>query len=152
MNDSKQIVINISHCSNERTYSKKNLEKYFVFSYTIEYLIFQQKLTGLSDCSLTALEKGIIKGSRGKIRDTEWIGRWISELFFMELIQPVDDKNIRFKLTKYGEELYRQQTFQFIYANLLQAKENRNLSIIAIGIAFSALIVNLFTIIFPRII
>ena len=64
MNDSKQMIINISHNFNEKQYLKKSLEKFFVLSYAIEYLVFQKQLTGLADCSMKTLEESIITGNK----------------------------------------------------------------------------------------
>ena len=49
MSESKETDINISHNYSDREYAKRNLEKYFVFSHTIERLIFQEEIKGLAD-------------------------------------------------------------------------------------------------------
>ena len=143
MGSSKHSIINISHNYNERKYFKKSLEKYFVFSNTIEYLIFQERISNLADCSLESLQEMIKKCSNGKIKDEEWIKRWIAELSFMGLIECVESEPVQFRLTEAGKESYRQQTFQSIYSTLLNAKDSRCLSIIAIIIAVLAVILSI---------
>ena len=144
MDASKRIAINITHNFNEREYSRKNLEKYFVFVNTIEYLIFQENICGIGDASLDSILDSIIKCSRGRVKNKEWIRRWITELKYMGLIQCVEGKEIRIKLTEPGKRSYREQLFQSIYANLLNAKDSRRLSIIAILIAVADVVLSLF--------
>lgn len=144
MSEPKDTIINISHKSSDREYARRNLEKYFVFSHTIERLIFQEEIKGLADCSLDSIVECIKACSSGRYKDEEWIGRWIAELKFMGLIEYVDGESIRFKLTNAGKESYRQQTFQSIYSDLLNARDSRRLSVVAICISVLALILSLF--------
>ena len=144
MGESKETVINISHNLRDREYAKRNLEKYFVFSHTIEHLIFQEEISGLADCSLDAMLECIKTCSKGRYKDDDWIRRWIAELMFMGLIESVEGKSIRLRLTNEGKESYRQQTFQSIYADLMNARDSRRLSIVAICVSLLALILSLF--------
>lgn len=144
MNESKETVINVSHNLRDREYAKRNLEKYFVFSQTIERLVFQEEITGIADCSLDSMVECIKTCSKGRYTDDDWIGRWIAELKFMGLVESVEGKSIRFRLTDAGKESYRQQTFQSIYADLMNARDSRRLSIVAICISIMALILSLF--------
>lgn len=144
MGKSKETVINISHNLRDREYIKKNLEKYFVFSLSIECLVFQEEITGIADCSLDSMVECIKTCSKGRYKDDDWIERWIAELKFMGLVESVEGKSIRFRLTNAGKESYRQQVFQSIYADLINARDSRRLSIIAICISILALILSLF--------
>ena len=144
MNESKETVINVSHNLRDREYAKRNVEKYFVFSHTIERLVFQEEITGIADCSLDSMVECIKTCSKGRYKDEDWIGRWIAELKFMGLVESVEGKSIRFRLTDAGKESYRQQTFQSIYADLMNARDSRRLSIVAICISILALILSLF--------
>lgn len=143
MVEPKETVINISHNLKDREYVKRNLEKYFVFSHTIERLVFQEEITGIADCSLDSIIECIKTCSKGRYKDDDWIGRWIAELKFMGLVESVEGKSIRFRLTNTGKESYRQQTFQSIYADLINARDSRRLSIVAICISILALILSL---------
>lgn len=144
MSDSKETAINISHTFSDREYARRNLEKYFVFSLTIERLIFQEEIKGLADCSLDSIVESIKGCSKGKYKDEEWIGRWIAELKFMGLIESVKGESIQFRLTDAGKESYRQQTFQSVYSELMNARDSRRLSVVAICISVLALILSLF--------
>ena len=118
------------------------MEKYFVFSQVIELLVFLEKTRGLTDCSLKMIVDTIKKCSRGRIKDEEWINRWVAELTFMDAIETTASNSIRFRITKTGYDLYRQQTFQTVYSNLKNAKGSRVLSIIAISISIVAIILS----------
>lgn len=144
MGESKETVINISHNLRDSEYAKRNLEKYFVFSHTIERLVFQEEITGLADCSLDSMIECIKTCSKGRYKDDDWIGRWIAELKFMGLVESIEGESIRLGLTNAGKESYRQQTFQSIYADLMNARDSRRLSIVAICISILALILSLF--------
>lgn len=144
----KTQIINISHNFTDREYSKKNLEKYFVFSHVIEYLALLEGATILSDCSIESLQKIVAKCSRGKYKDPEWIGRWIAELKFMGIVKCRDGDGVRFQLTDAGKDMYRQQTFQSIYSDLLDAKESRNLTIMAIVVSVIALVISVCSLLF----
>ena len=142
MNESETVLINISHNLSDREFSQKDLEKYYVFSQVIELLVFLEKTQGLTDCSLNMIVDTIKKCSRGRIKDEEWINRWVAELTFMDAIERTASKSIRFRITTTGYDLYRQQTFQTLYSNLKNAKGSRVLSIIAISISIVAIILS----------
>ena len=139
MGDTFNTVINISHKFSEGEYSRRTLEKYYVFSIVIERLIFQEELSGVADCSYDSIVECVNTCSKGKYNDDEWIGRWIAELKFMGFISSVEGESLRLQLTEKGKESYSQQTFQSIYAELMNARESRRLAIVAICISLVAL-------------
>ncbi len=143
MKESETVLINISHNLSDKEFSRRNLEKYFVFSQVIELLVFLEQTRGLTDCPHGMMVDTIKSCSKGKIKDEEWINRWIAELKFMGAIETTASDSIRFRITQTGYDLYRQQTFQSIYSNLKNAKDSRLLSIVAICISIVAIILSI---------
>lgn len=132
------LEVNISHNMSEVKYSRKSLEKYFVFSSVIDYLVYLQSVGKLKDCSLNSMVDSIIKCSRNRYRNKDWIHRWILELVWMGVIKPIGDD--RCALTDFGQDCYKKQVFHTIYSNLLNAKQSKAMSIVAVTISLISLI------------
>ena len=131
------LEVNISHNFGDKKYTKKTLEKYFVFSVVIDYLVTLQQQK-VNDCSLDSLVDIVMKCSHNKYHKKDWIYRWLVELKWMGVIMPVSED--RCALTDYGCDCYKSQIFHSIYSNLLDAKHSRQLSRVAIGISLVSLL------------
>lgn len=134
--------------------SKSYEAKFLIYASVLDILAtrtVESVISDSKDCTITFNEL------KSKMRETDVVARimkpyserqiniWISELSWMGLITRVSESttNSTLQLTKEGVEAYRNQTFHSVAANLLESRESRRLSIIAIWVAVAAIFISL---------
>lgn len=134
-----------------------NSVKYYVISLVLDILVHKM-VENRNDRTIGGemlLEDIMSEIWKNSIYDMEWnlpiarIKLIVPEMSWMNLIVCTGEKeNPNIKLTDEGFAAYKDQRFHSIAASLMEAKESRKLSVIAIVISFITLIVTAISIIF----
>jgi len=135
--------------------------KYFIFANAIDLLAHKAVVSvyyNVGDVFMTfnELKAGIKELPHSKILDgysDEQVNLWISELSWLDITERVSEREVNsvMRLTPAGLDAYKKQTFQSIYANLVEAEFARKLSVVTIIIASLSFVVAIVTLIFSTI-
>lgn len=144
------MVIN-EYYKKEKELRTFNSVKYYVMSLVLDILVRRMVINRITNANeveipFKELMQEIWKDST---YDMEWkisvarVELIVVEMSWMNLIENTGDtsKNPNIKLTDQGFAAYKDQRFHLIAANLMEAKESRNLSIIALIISIFTLFV-----------
>lgn len=128
-----------------------NSVKYYVISLVLDILVHKM-VENRNDRTIGGemlLEDIMSEIWKNSIYDMEWnlsmarVELIVSEMSWMNLIVNTGDtsKNPNIKLTDEGFAAYKDQRFHSIAASLMEAKESRRLSLIAIAISIITLVI-----------
>ena len=133
-----------------------NSVKYYVVSLVLDILVRRMVINSITNANeveipFKELMQEIWKDST---HDMEWnisiarVELIVAEMSWMNLIVNTGDtsKNPNIKLTDEGFAAYKDQRFHSIAASLMEAKESRNLAIIAVVVAFITLLATIVSI------
>lgn len=140
----------IDYYKREKNIRRYNGVKYYVISLVLDILVRRMVVVSSNDVEISfdELKQELWENST---MDMEWripvarIELIVAEMSWMNLIVNTGEtsKNPNIKLTKEGYEAYKDQRYHSIAASLMEAKETRNLAIIAIVVSFITLIATL---------
>ena len=133
-----------------------NSVKYYVMSLVLDILVRRMVINSITNANeveipFKELMQEIWKDSTS---DMEWnisiarVELIVAEMSWMNLIVNTGDtsKNPNIKLTDEGFAAYKEQIFHSIAASLMEAKESRNLAIIAVVVSFITLLATIVSI------
>lgn len=131
--------------------------KYFIFSEVLDMLAHKaiknewtqngeaptMTFLEIRDELIRRLDKSLVKSF-----SEEQINLWISELSWLNLIVRISERTVNsvIQLTGKGLEVYQNQTFQKMAADLSEARASKNLAKIAIFIAILSMILTIISI------
>ena len=135
-----------------------NCVKYYVISLVLDILVRRMSISSSGDIEISfeELMKEIWKNST---YDMEWklsaarVELIVAEMSWMNLIVNTGEtsKNPNIKLTQEGFAAYKDQRFHSIAASLMEAKESRLLSTIAIVVSLVTLIATIISVFYTAI-
>lgn len=141
----------------ERELRTFNSVKYYVISLVLDILVRRMIVKSITNANEVEMsfEDIMQKIWKNSTFDMEWnisiarVELIVAEMSWMNLIVNTGDtsKNPNIKLTDEGFAAYKEQRFHSIAASLMEAKESRRLSLIAIAISIITLVITTISII-----
>lgn len=130
-----------------------NAVKYYVMSIVLDVLVKRMIYSNLKEAEIS-FEELMEEIWKHSTFDMEWnlsakrVELVVAEMSWMNLIVNTGErcKNPNIKLLEEGYKAYQDQRFHSIAASLMEAKESRNLSIVALGISLLTLLLTLISI------
>lgn len=133
-----------------------NSVKYYVMSLVLDILVRRMVINSITNANEVEIPfKELMQEIwKDNTSDMEWnisiarVELIVAEMSWMNLIVNTGDtsKNPNIKLTDEGFAAYKDQRFHSIAASLMEAKESRNLAIIAVVVAFITLLATIVSI------
>jgi len=127
----------------EKRLLRNNCVKYHVITCVLDYLVICKHSDGERFVPTANVKDWL--DSQGTF-DYAWkvpyaqIQLWMQEMEFLNLIEFGRNRE-KIALTEHGYEAYKSQQYHFAYASLLEAKNSRTLSKIAIFISIIAILI-----------
>jgi len=150
-------------CSSDYNKREKNIRtfnsvKYYVISLVLDTLVRRMVASSSDDIEIS-FEELMQEIWKNSTYDMEWklsaarVELIVAEMSWMNLIVNTGEtsKNPNIKLTQEGFAAYRDQRFHSIAASLMEAKESRLLSTIAIVVSFVTLIATIISVFYTAI-